>query len=62
MANKRADDETLLDVDVMVLDYLIYMAVEAMLQQSRAKMEKRKVRRGQDLDLRIAMVDGKDES
>ncbi len=62
MCNKRADDETLLDVDVMVLDYLIYMAVEAMLQQSRARMEKRKVRRGQDLDLRIAMVDGKNSS
>lgn len=53
---KRADPETNLDVDIMILDYLLYMAAKAVIAQRRAELEGTEVEERERPDLALDMV------
>lgn len=53
---KRADPETNLEVDIMILDYLLYMAAKAVMAQRRADLQGTEVDEGERPDLALSMV------
>lgn len=54
---RRADSDTQFDVDLMILDYLLYMATQALLEERKAEKEGSALPDGAKPDLPIQMVD-----
>jgi len=56
---RRAAPDTQLDVDLMILDYLLYMATKALLEERQAEKEGSALSDGAKPDLPLQLVDCK---